>query len=226
MKPTRNIAETRTSEGLRFSLHEHDGEYSLKLSGSQLMSSGWTVSEAILADAACQFRERPAVPKVLVGGLGLGFSLKRVLELVGDKAEVRVAELLPEVIDWNREFLADLNGALLDDERVSVFAGDVYDCIEQSGPAYYDAILLDVDNGPAALVQTDNARLYDQQGLAMVYDSLRANGRVAFWSADPEPAFLRQMRKAGFETKEIEAKTHERAKRPANRIYVGERRAT
>jgi len=149
-----------------------------------------------------------------------------VLELVGKNAEVWVAELLPEVIDWNREFLADLNGALLDDERVNIFAGDVFDCIEQSGPANYDAILLDVDNGPAALVQSGNARLYDRSGLAMIFDSLRPGGRVAFWSADPEPAFLRQMRKTGFEVEEVKAKTHERAKRAANQIYVGERRAT
>jgi len=226
MKPTRNIAETRTPDGARFSLHEHEGEYSLKLNGSQLMSSGWTVSEVMLADVACQFRKRPAAPRVLVGGLGLGFSLKRVLELVGDKAEVWVAELLPEVIEWNQQFLADLNGALLGDKRVNVFAGDVYDCIEQSGQAYYDAILLDVDNGPAALVQAGNARLYSQQGLVLICESLRPDGRVAFWSADPEPGFLRQMRKVGFSAEEIEAKTHERAKRAANRIYVGERRAT
>ncbi len=226
MKPTRNIAETRTPDGARFSLHEHDGQYSLKLNGAQLMTSGWTLSEAMLADAACRFCDKPRSPRVLVAGLGLGYSLKRVLELVGKSAKVCVAELMPEMIEWNREFLRDLNGSLLDDQRVSIFAGDVYDCIMQSGGSYYDAILLDVDNGPAAFVQTDNARLYDESGLAMVYDSLREGGCVAFWSADPEPSFLRQMRKAGFEAKEIEAKTHERAKRAANRIYVGERRAT
>ncbi len=225
MKPTRNLAETRTPDGARFSLHEHDGQYSLKLNGSQLMSSGWTLSEAMLADAACRCCDKSRSPRVLVGGLGLGFSLKRVLELVGKSAKVCVAELIPEVIDWNREHLGDLNGALLDDQRVSIFAGDVYDCIMQSGASYYDAILLDVDNGPAAFVQSDNARLYDENGLAMVYDSLKERGHAAFWSADPEPGFFRQLRKAGFDAEEIEAKTHERAKRAANRIYVGERRA-
>lgn len=226
MKPTRNLAETRTPDGARFSLHEHDGQYSLKLNGSQLMSSGWTLSEAKLADAACRYCGKSRSPRVLVGGLGLGFSLKRVLELVGKNAKVCVAELLPEVIDWNREHLRDLNGTLLDDQRVSIFAGDVFDCMVQSGVSYYDAILLDVDNGPTALVQSDNARLYDENGLAMVHDALKTGGRVAFWSADPEPGFFRQLRKAGFDAEEVEAKTHERAKRAANRIYVGERRAT
>lgn len=226
MKPTRNIAETQTPDGLRFSLHEHDGEYSLKLAGSQLMSSGWTLSESKLADVACDFPKNPETPSILIGGLGLGFSLRRVLEIVGKKAQVCVAELMPEVVDWNREYLGDLNGGLLEDNRVNIFSGDVYDCIVQRGSSYFDAILLDVDNGPAALVQNDNARLYDQHGLEMVFDSLKEGGKAAFWSADPDPNFLRQMRKIGFEAKEIEAKTHERAKRAANRIYVGERLAT
>ena len=226
MKPTLNIAETRTPDGARFSLHEHDGQYSLKLTGSQLMSSGWTLSEAMLADAACRNCDKSRSPRVLVGGLGLGFSLKRVLELVGKNAQVCVAELLPEVIEWNREHLRGLNGALLDDQRVKIFTGDVFDCMMQSGASYYDAILLDVDNGPAALVQSDNSRLYDENGLAMIHDSLKERGRAAFWSADPERSFLRLLRKADFDTEEIEAKTHDRAKRAANRIYVGERRAT
>ncbi len=226
MKPTRNVAETQTPDGSRFSLHEHDGQYSLKLNGAQLMSSGWTLSERALADAACRDCDRQREPRILVGGMGLGFSLKRVLELVSKNAKVCVAELIPEVIDWNREHLRDLNGALLDDPRVSIYTGDVFDCIMKNGAAYYDAILLDVDNGPAAFVQSDNARIYDTVGLQMIYDSLRTGGRVAFWSADPEPKFMRHLRKAGYQAEEIEAKTHERAKRAANRIYVGERRAT
>lgn len=224
MKPTRNLGETRTPDGSRFSLHEHDGEYSLKLNGTQLMTSSWTTSELLLADEGCRFRKPPVAPRILVGGLGLGFSLKRVLELVGDDAEVSVAELLPEVIAWNREFLADLNGQLLDDKRVKVFTVDVYDCIARYGAAHYDAILLDVDNGPDSLVQPGNARLYNRQGLRTIYDSLKPGGRVAFWAAHPERNFVHHLKKTGFWAEEIPAKSHERAKRAAHRIYTGERR--
>ena len=223
MKPFDTLGETHGPDGARFSLHRHEDEYSLKFDGAQLMSSGWTVSEQLLADAACAWKNRPAAPRLLIGGLGLGFSLKRVLELVGKAACVDVAEILPEVVAWNREFLTDLNGALLEDPRVVVHIADVYDWIEKAGPARFDAILLDVDNGSTCLVQPENWRLYDRDGLAVIRASLRPGGRVAFWAADPEPQFLKQLRKAGFVTKEIHAKANESAKRAEHRIYVGER---
>ncbi len=222
MKPFRNLAETRTPNGSRFSLHEHCGEYFLKLNGTQLMGSNATVSELLLADLACDWREPRASPRVLIGGLGLGFSLKRVLELVGPGAAVEVAELLPEVVAWNREFLRELNGSLLDDPRVKVTVGDVFDCIKRN-PAHYDGILLDVDNGPTSFVQPKNSRLYTGNGFALIRRALRPGGRVAFWSADKEPAFLAQLGRSGFFAEEAPAKAHERAKRAAHRIYVGER---
>jgi spermidine synthase len=217
----RNLAETRTPDGARFSLHEHDGEYFLKLNGRQLMGSNSTVSELLLADLACKFRQPIDRPSILIGGLGLGFSLRRVLEIVGPNALAQVAELLPEVIAWNREFLQDLNGKLLNDRRVQVLARDVFDCIK-NGPASYDAILLDVDNGPTSFVQAKNSRLYNGKGLALIRRSLRPGGRVAFWSAEPESLFLTSLSRAGFRAEEFEAKSHERAKRAAHRIYVGE----
>ena len=158
MKPVNNLAETHAADGARFSLHEQNGEYSLKLDGTQLMSSGWTVSELLLADEGCRFKQAPAKPRVLVGGLGLGYSLKRVLELIGKRGSVVVAELLPEVVTWNRELLQDLNGALLDDPRVTVFVGDVFECIRKAGPRHFDAILLDVDNGPIDFIPCQDGR--------------------------------------------------------------------
>lgn len=221
MIPFRNLAETRTPDGARFSLHEHDGEYFLKLNGRQLMGSNSTVSELLLADLACRFGADVKRPSVLIGGLGLGFSLRRVLEIAGPNVSVQVAELLPEVVAWNREFLGGLNGKLLDDHRVEVVTRDVFECIK-TGPSSYDAILLDVDNGPTSLVQTQNSRLYTGRGLSLIHRSLRRGGRVAFWSAEQEPAFLASLKRAGFRAEEFEAKSHERAKRAAHRIYVGE----
>ena len=221
MIPFRNLAETRTPDGSRFSLHEHDGEYFLKLNGRQLMGSNNTVSERLLADLACDFPKSVDAPRVLIGGLGLGFSLRRVLELTGPRAAVVVAELLPDVVAWNRQFLMDLNGKLLDDPRVEVFTGDVFDSLKR-GPGRFDAILLDVDNGPTSFVQAKNSRLYNSSGLSLIRRSLRSGGRVAFWSAEKEPAFLGQLGRAGFAADEYEAKAHERAKRAAHRIYVGQ----
>jgi len=223
MKPFRNLAETRTPDGSRLSLHEHDGEYFMKLNSRQLMSSTSTTSEILLAEQAClQVGHRPE-PRVLIGGLGLGFSLKRVLEMIGPSGLVHVAELLPEVVTWNREQLASLNGSLLLDKRAEVLVEDVFAVIRRGSRAPYDAILLDVDNGPTSFVQKKNSRLYGRRGLKLIYHALKPGGRVAFWSAEPEPGFLDQLSRAGFASEEFPAKAHERAKRCAHMIYVGER---
>lgn len=221
MIPFKTLAETRTPDGSKFSLHEHDGEFFLKLNGRQLMGSNSTVSEIMLADLACAFRHKLEAPNVLVGGLGLGFSLRRVLDVIGPTATAHVAELLPEVVDWNRQFLRELNGNVLEDPRVKIFTGDVYKLISSS-PAKFDAILLDVDNGPTSFVQAQNSRLYRKKGLSLIHSALRPFGRVAFWSVEKEPAFLAQLASSGFSATEYEAKAHERAKRAAHRIYVGE----
>ena len=148
----------------------------MKLNGRQLMSSTSTSSEILLAKLACENLLRHPHPRILIGGLGLGFSLKAVLSLVGKKAEVHVAELLPEVIEWNRQFLMKLNGALLNDRRVQVFAEDVIRLIRRAQEARYDAILLDVDNGPTSFVQAGNSRLYSRRGFERIAAALQPGG--------------------------------------------------
>ena len=186
MKPITTVGETITPDGSKFTLHEHDGDFFLRLNGIQLMSSIWTLSERLLADYACPDKSPITVKRVLIGGLGLGFSLNRVLELVGDETEVVVAELLPEVVRWNREILCELNGQLLDDPRVIIHEGDVYDCIRPAADgneAKWDAILLDTDNGPTSLVQPQNHRIYGRRGFPMLFNALNPGGIVAFWAA-------------------------------------------
>tara|TARA_R110000850_G_scaffold207058_1_gene333293 strand:+ start:768 stop:1454 length:687 start_codon:yes stop_codon:yes gene_type:complete len=226
MKPTVCLGETRTPDGSRFSLHEHDGDYFLKINGEQLMSSTWTLSERLLADHACPGAAPVKAKRVLIGGLGLGFSMKRVVELVGPGAEVVVAELLPEVVQWNREHMADLNGHLMEDPRVSIFEGDVYECILRAALGRmekWDAILLDTDNGPTALIQPQNHQVYATKGFRLLFDSLTPGARVAFWAAGEESRFEKRLRRFGFRTERHMIKAHERAKKPIHRVYVGEK---
>ena len=187
------------------------------------MSTTSTTSELLLAQLPCDGLRGRADACVLIGGLGLGFSLRRVLELVGKHAAVQVAELLPEVIAWNREFLHAVNGALLDDHRVKVLTGDVCEIIRRAAPASYDAILLDVDNGPTSFVQAGNSRLYNRRGLDTIARALKPGGKVAFWSACPEPDFVESLARSGFKTEAVPAKAHDRAKRFAHMIYVAVR---
>jgi len=223
LKPFRNLAQTHTPDGSKFSLHEHDGEFFLKLNGRQLMSTTSTTSELLLAQLSCAGLESHAHPRVLIGGLGLGYSLRRVLELSGPDATVEVAELLPEVVAWNREFLGAVNGTLLNDPRVKVITGDVFEVIRRAGNARYDAILLDVDNGPTSFVQAKNSRLYNRRGFGLISRALKPGGKVAFWSACEEPEFLKSLSYAGFKAGAFPAKAHERAKREAHVIYVATR---
>lgn len=187
------------------------------------MSTTASESEKVLAELACDRLRSRSAPRILIGGLGFGFSLRRVLDLVGKDAEVQVAELLPEVVAWNREFLSQVNGALLDDSRVQVLIEDVYQIIARSPADHYDAILLDVDNGPIAMVQDGNARLYQTQGFAAIARSLKTKGRVAFWSASDDKAFAKRLAKAGFTVQAVAAKAHAHARRSAHTIFVADR---
>ena len=223
MIPFRLLAQVRTPDGSLLTLHEHDGEHYMKLNGRQLMSTTSTTSEELLADYGCDRVPRTGPARVLIGGLGLGFTLKRVLHLLGPGAEVHVAELLPEVVAWTKHHLMKVNGKLLRDKRVTILTEDVFDVIRRSAKEPYDAILLDVDNGPTSFVQAGNKRIYRRGGHAAVRRALKMKGTVAYWSATEEPEFIGQLMRAGFRATVFEAKAHERAKRAAHRIYVAVR---
>jgi spermidine synthase len=224
MKPFKTLAQVRSPDGSMITLHEHDGEHYIKHNGRQLMSTIATVSELLLADLGCKPLRSAAKPRILIGGLGLGFTLKRVLELVGPDAVVHVSELLPEVVQWNREFLGSVNGTLLEDPRVKVLVKDVYQVLREASKASYDAILLDTDHTPSSWVQAKNVRIYQRGGFVAVSRALRPQGIVAYWSAGEEPLFEQKFASAGFKVQTYEAKSHPTAKRAVHRIYVGQSR--
>ncbi|MGV3532943.1 MAG: spermine synthase [Chthoniobacteraceae bacterium] len=207
----------------QLTLQEQDGEYYLKINGRQLMSSFGKSSELLLADLPCKSLARESAPRILIGGLGLGFTLQRALDLLGPGAIVHVAELIPEVPEWNREYLGGINGRSVEDRRVTVFVEDVHDAIARGHKEPYDAILLDVDNGPVPFSADKNNRLYSGRGLRRISDALKPGGRVAFWSACEDRVFADRIYRAGFEVHAFEAKPHERAKQSPHRIYIGQK---
>ena len=223
MKPNRKLAETTTPDGARLTLHEHDGSYCIRLNTEELMHSSVHASELRLGELATAPLLSHAHPWVLIGGLGLGFTLKAVLEKLGPESTVHVAELIPAVVAWNREFLSSLNGALLGDPRVQVFETDVWQVIAQAGRARYDAVLLDIDNGPVAMVQQQNGRIYDRAGLERIATMLKPGGRLVVWSAWVDHAFARRLDEAGFMVQMVPAKLYPNARRCAYTIFVADR---
>jgi spermidine synthase len=223
LKPFLTLAEARTPQGAAMTLHTRDGNFFLRVNRQPLMGTNASWSELRLAELACQGLGRGRKSRVLIGGLGFGFSLRRVLEMVSQDSVAHVAELLPEMVQWNREFLGEVNGKLLDDPRVQISIKDVFHVIAGAPKAHYDAILLDVDNCPVALVKDGNARLYEERGLAEIMRVLKPRGRVAFWSASQDAAFAKRLVKAGLKVEAIGAKAYEQARRNSHTIFVADR---
>lgn len=221
MKITTTLASCRTPDGALMVLQEHDGEHFLKIGGVALMSTTAAASEQQMAELACA--ALPAQPRVLIGGLGFGFTLRRVLELCPPTATVEVAELLPEVVAWNRAFLAEVNGRLLDDPRVTIHTRDVGELIGRGGRDRYHAILLDVDNSPDPLVQQGNARLYQRGGIARTHAALHPGGRVVYWSANRDAPFARALQQVFQQVECISAKAYPQAKRFTHTLFVAQR---
>jgi spermidine synthase len=194
--PFQVVAQARLEDGSEFSLVRRGEEWVLRAGSSTLMSSRTSASEVTLAEQT--LRRVTDAREVLVGGLGLGYTLRAVLDRVGPRANITVAELVPELVDWNRVHLGHLANFPLQDSRCKVAVGDVVDHIK-SAPAAYDAILLDVDNGPSALSTPRNQRLYGDRGADSCRRALRPGGVLAVWSQGPSARYERTLARAGFE---------------------------
>jgi spermidine synthase len=183
-------------------LMRRGSEFSMMLGQNELMSSRLSGSEEALATLACRRIATVKRPHLLIGGLGMGFTLLAALAVLGTDARITVAELVPAVIAWARGPLAEIFGASLSDSRADIQAADVIDVIRMHS-AGFDAILLDVDNGPEGLVRKANDALYDAKGLKAIHRALRAGGVVAVWSSGPNSSFSKRLRDAGFTVDEI-----------------------
>jgi spermidine synthase len=188
-------------------LMRRGAEFSIRSGHNELMNSRVSGSEEALATIACgRLRSHPA-PRILIGGLGMGFTLRSALDVLGPDARIVVAELVPAVVAWARCAMAEVFGESLSDPRISIHESDVGDLI-RSGRAAYDAILLDVDNGPEGLTRKANDRLYDAGGLNAARRALRAGGLLAVWSSGPDSNFTRRLRKTGLEVDEVKVRAN------------------
>ena len=195
-------------DGSELRLYRRGDEFSIRITGQgELMNSRMHGSEDALAEMTCTRLVGVSAPRILIGGLGMGFTLAAALRQVGAQAQVVVAELIPAVIDWNRGPLGELTSCPLSDARVSLREGDVARILESESQAY-DAILLDVDNGPEGFTRKQNDWLYDVDGLTAAWNALRNNGVLAVWSAAPSPPFRQRLYKIGFDVEEVRVHAH------------------
>ncbi len=220
MKPIETIDQAKTHDGQDLVLYHRDGAYQIRVDGMELMSSRAHGSEAALSELTQEALARVAAPRILVGGLGMGFTLRAALDCFPAQATLVVAEVFAEVVKWNRGPLAHLAKRPLDDPRVRLRQADVAEVLRE-GP--YDGILLDVDNGPQAFTLEANARLYGARGIARLRDALSQKGVLSLWSAGDEPAFERGLKRAGFSVNRVRVPARGRGGGPRHTIYLAKK---
>ena len=201
MIPRETIATAPVPGGGELRLVRRGTEFSIMLGANELMNSRLSGSEEALAELALDRLGGRPRPRILIGGLGMGFTLRAALARLGPDAQVVVAEIVPAVVAWGRGPMADLFAGSLDDSRVGIAEADVAALIDPAG-ARWDVILLDVDNGPDGLTRPENDRLYDAAGLTRARAALAAGGVLAIWSSAPDSRFTARLRRAGFRTEE------------------------
>ncbi len=206
--------------GATLRLFQHGQDFAIMLGMSDLMNSRMSGSEEALATIGCASLVARSKPRVLVGGLGMGFTLRALLGVLGKDAEIVVAEIVPEIVAWARGPMAALFGDCLDDPRVTVRIGDVADAIAEGR---WDAILLDVDNGPDGLSMPGNDRLYGVAGIARARAALAPGGVLAVWSAAPDKPFANRLRGAGLAVVEHQVRARSNGKGPKHVIWIATR---
>lgn len=220
MNPLELLGETQTPDGADLKLTRRGNEYIILANGKSLMSSRMHGSEEALAQFGCRRARTMERPFVLVGGLGMGYTLRATLNLLPPAAEVVVAELVPAVVDWNRGPLGPLAEHPLKDKRVRVDVRDVAVTL-RSGPLQFDAVLLDVDNGPTAFTAETNVAVYDDKGLAAAHAALRPGGVLAVWSARDDRKFEQRLRYNGFRVEVEHVRGRLKKGGPRHVIFLG-----
>jgi spermidine synthase len=218
MKPLELLAMARAPDGEELRLMRRGGDFMIVLDRNELMNSRMSGSEEALATMACERLRGRAAPDLLIGGYGMGFTLRAALAALGSEARLTVAELVPEIVVWARGPMAELTAGCLDDSRVTVVMEDVADVIAR-GRGTYDAILLDVDNGPDGLVRAANDRHYTPAGLAAAKAALKPDGVLAVWSAAKDPVFAGRLRKAGYTVDEVTVRARSNGKGARHTIW-------
>lgn len=219
MKPRVKIDAARTPDGGEIALYQHGRDFSITVNGQDLMLSRQHESELDLARLGCAHLAGHEAPRILIGGLGMGYTLRQVLHMLSPRARVVVAELLDAVVKWNREFLGDLNGQPLGDKRVDLRQGDVVELISRSRTRF-DAILLDIDNGPRGMTDPGNQRLYGRKGIQACRRALYEQGCLAIWSAEPSKNFEQRLVDCGFHMRRFRVSAYRNSKSRSRYVWV------
>jgi spermidine synthase len=222
MIPLDHLATARVPGGEELRLMRRGADFMIVLDRNELMNSRMSGSEEALAELTAERLQGRAGQHWLIGGYGMGFTLRKALAVTGKDSTLTVAELVPEIVEWARGPMVELTAGCLDDPRVDLVHSDVAFLIAK-GRNMYDAILLDVDNGPDGLVRADNNRLYSRDGLSAARAALKPGGVLAVWSAGPDPVFAGRLAKAGFAVEEVVVRARSNGKGPRHVIWFAVR---
>ena len=219
MKPKIKIASAQTPDGGEMLLYQHDRDFLIEIDGEDLMLSRHHESELELARLGCAHLAGRKAPSILIGGLGMGYTLRQALDMLGPDAEVLVGELLEAVVEWNRRFLGELNGRPLEDKRVVLETANIVGLIARSKNRF-DAILLDVDNGPGAMTDSGNRRLYGREGIQACRRALCEKGCLSVWSAEPSRKFECLLMRCSFHVRRFRVPAYKGSKSRSRFVWV------